>query len=141
MERKRRTASRFGVKSVCEASFDAGALIKKGQRSKVCRKIVGKSCAILLRLPLNAGQRVPYRFSFHNSRRFMVNVEEVVCEAVSRLQSELANSYTTALVEVYSVGVLDAPSCLRQQFINFLCASCSGVIVIQRASRCNVICV
>jgi len=80
----------------------------------------GKPFAVLLGLGLNASQRCSFSFGLDYANRLLIDVEQIVGKAVSRLEGEFTDCDATASVKVGSCNVLHTPARLLKHFIDGL---------------------
>ncbi len=105
-----RPAAGLGIEAVGEAGLDARALIEEGKRVPGAGEMVGHALRVLPRLDLDPRQGGAHLLGLDDARRLAVDVEEVVGEAMSWLQRELADRDTAPSVDIGPGDVLDVPS-------------------------------
>ena len=89
MKRKDVAAARLGIEAVGEAGFRAGGLVAERQRRAPGGKTERHALHILLRLLLDAGERMARRFGLDRADRFAVNEQRVV--RLAGLEGQLAH--------------------------------------------------
>ena len=109
MERKNTAAARLGIETVGEAGFDAGALIEQRQRPDLRGQFGRKALAVLFRLDFDPGQRDAFLLGFDYPSCFTIDIEEIVREAVSGDEREVAESDAASSIHVRVLVVLDIP--------------------------------
>ena len=118
VEVKNPTAAWFGIQPTGEAGFYSCTLITEWERPHWRGKRCGEPFAVLPGLGLNAGQRRSFSFGFDYADRLLIDVEQIVGKAVSRLEGEFADCDATASVKVGSGDFLDEPTRLLKHLID-----------------------
>ncbi len=118
VEVKNPTAAWFGIQPTSESGFYSCALVTEWERPYRRGKMCRKPFAVLPGLGLNASQRRSFPFGFDYANRLLIDVEQIVRKAVSRLEGEFAERDATASVEVGSGDVLDKPARLLKHLID-----------------------
>ena len=121
-------AARLGVEPVGEAGLHAGALVQERQRAAVGREGVREARRCTWRPAISTPVRVvPAFFASIDPGGLAVDVEQVVGEAVARLEGELADRDPTGRVQVRLVSVLDGPAGLLKGGVDRLAGGVFGL--------------
>lgn len=109
-----RATSRVGIETVGEMRLDAGAPVAERERADAGRQMRGKPLAVLGRLDFDTGESRPLLFRLDDTGSPPVHVEEVIGEAVARLEREVAEGHATGRMDVRLDGVLHGPPGVRE---------------------------
>ena len=126
VERKDLATAGVRVQQAGESGFDAGALIQERQWTTRDGNVVWNALAVLLRLNLDAGERLAFSLGLDHAGGCAVHEEKVVGLAVPLLHGKFADSNTPASRDVGGVAVLDYPSGGVQKLVNVLAGPILG---------------
>ena len=107
-----------GLQQVGEARLQSGGFVEERQRSAVGGQNIRQPVAVLAGLGLDAGERVAGRLGLHDAGRVLIDVQQVIGDAVAGFQAELAHGNAPCGVDVHRVSVLHGPTCLLKQGVN-----------------------
>jgi len=113
-------SARVRVKSVREERLRGVGLVEEGERPQCCGQVFGEPGRVLLGLNLDAGEGDAARLCLNDSDGTAINVQQIVCVAVTALQRKLAHRDTATGTYVDLLEVLDVPRSSLQGCVDAL---------------------
>jgi hypothetical protein len=137
------TGTRIWIKAISKFGFDARGFITERKRSCPCGKAIRQPFAVFRGLDLNAGEGRTGLLCFDHPGSFAVHVEEVVSEAVVRLECKIPKNNTAFSLKIGALRVLNSPACRHQHAVNLLTGYVFGALghyelkIVQEGANCK----